>query len=189
MFKSPWLNISLLHLVKFYYRKSLCGITEESWRNRMSDPSRLQSFRPVEWWLSPWWICVVVVGGIDTVGVCTKEASMKENWDSWCRLSDFVLTTKKPERFFGAIELIYYWKLQQKSTKIDETQDSKALHPKVVDKADFWSHGASPIRRLDSSPDRWWNFHLVLVLLRMEAYVFFFVFLLTFGSEQAKVIQ
>ena len=24
---------------------------------------------------------------------------------------------KKPERFFGAIELIYYWKLQQKSTK------------------------------------------------------------------------
>lgn len=146
MFKSPWLNISLLHLVKFYYRKSLCGITEESWRNRMSDPSRLQSFRPVEWWLSPWWISVVVVGGIDTVGVCTKEASMKENWDSWCRLSDFVLTTKKPERFFGAIELIYYWKLQQKSTKIDETQDSKALHPKVVDKADFWSHGASPIR-------------------------------------------
>ena len=116
MFKSPWLNISLLHLVKFYYRKSLCGITEESWRNRMSDPSRLQSFRPVEWWLSPWWICVVVVGGIDTVGVCTKEASMKENWDSWCRLSDFVLTTKKPERFFGAIELIYYWKLPQKST-------------------------------------------------------------------------
>lgn len=122
MFKSPCLNISLLHLVKFYYRKSLCGITEESWRNRMSDPSRLQSFRPVEWWLSPWWICVVVVGGIDTVGVCTKEASMPENWDSWCRLSDFVLTTKKPERFFGAIEFNLLLetanKNRRKSTKL-----------------------------------------------------------------------
>ena len=103
-------------------------------------------------------------------------------------LSDFVLTTKKPERILWfKIELIYYWKLQQKSTKIDANSGFEGFASKSGRQGRLlkpWSW--IPIRL---------GFDWQVVELPPGASpvaygsLWFFVFLLTFGSEQAKVIQ
>ena len=166
-FTSSYLNISLRALVKFHF--------SESPRNRGEIACRIHRACKA---LGPSNGDSVLGGSEDfcrglEASTPWEFAQRRRVWNLRfetidCRLSDFVVT----------INWQILWCNRKSFMETAKNrlvcQDSKALHPRVVDKADLvieLHHGFT----MDST-DRWWNFHLVLVLLRMEAYCVFCLF-------------